>query len=85
MLVAAPSGQRPPAATLEQNKALVRRWIDEGFNKRNPAVVDQLFVEDVVIGGQPIGRARLRQNMAQRLAAFPDLHVDDHRGGRGRR
>jgi predicted ester cyclase len=66
---------RAPAVTLEQNKAVVRRWIEEGFNKRNPAVVDEIFVEDVVIGGQAIGRARLRENMRRRLAAFPDLVV----------
>lgn len=66
---------RAPAITLEQNKAVVRRWIEEGFNKRNPAIVDEIFVEDVVIGGQAIGRARLRENMLRRLAAFPDLEV----------
>ena len=66
---------RAPALTLEQNKAVVRRWIEEGFNKRNTAVVDEVFVEDVVIGGQAMGRARLRENMRRRLAAFPDLEV----------
>jgi len=72
---AAQSAPRLPATTLEQNKAVVRRWIEEGFNRRNPAIVDELFVENVVIGGQLVGRARLRQNMTQRLAAFPDLDV----------
>ena len=66
---------RAPAITLERNKAVVRRWIEEGFNKRNPAVVDEIFVEDVVIGEQAIGRARLRENMLRRLSAFPDLEV----------
>jgi len=73
--VAAQFRQREPAMTLEQNKALVQRWIDEGFNKRNPAIVDEIFVEDFVVGGQRIGRTGLRQNMIQRLTAFPDLEV----------
>ena len=72
---AAASAQRATATPLEQNKAVVRRWIEQGFNRRNPAIVDELFVEDVVIGGQPVGRARLRQSMIQRLTAFPDLVV----------
>src|SRR6185436_7976686 len=74
-VAAAQSAPRAPAVRLEQNKALVRRWIDEGFNKKNPAIVDEIFVEDIVISGQRIGRAALRQNMIQRLTAFPDLEV----------
>jgi hypothetical protein len=36
----------------ELNKALVRRWIEVGFNERNPLVVDDLFTEQVIINGQ---------------------------------
>jgi len=74
-VVAAQSAPRLPAVSQERNKALVRRWIDEGFNRRNPAIVSEIFAEDFVVGGQRIGRAGLRQNMMQRLAAFPDLEV----------
>ena len=74
-VVAAQSAPRLPAVSQERNKALVRRWIDEGFNRRNPAIVSEIFVEDFLVGGQRIGRAGLRQNMMQRLAAFPDLEV----------
>jgi len=73
--IAAQSAPRAPAVNQERNKALVRRWIDEGFNRKNPAIVSEIFVEDFVVGGQRIGRAGLRQNMMQRLAAFPDLEV----------
>ena len=59
----------------EQNKALVRRWIEEGFNKRNLKVVDEIFVEDFAISGQRIGRAGLKRSMARFFTAFPDLHV----------
>ena len=27
----------------EQNKSIVRRWVEEGWNKRNTALIDQLF------------------------------------------
>ena len=74
-VVAAQSAPRLPAVSQERNKALVRRWIDEGFNRRNPAIVSEIFAEDFVVGGQRIGREGLRQNMMQRLAAFPDLEV----------
>jgi len=63
------------SVNLEQNKALVRRWIEEGFNKKNLKAVDELFVEDFVVSGERIGRAGLRQNMSRRFTAFPDLHV----------
>ncbi len=60
---------------LEQNKALVRRWIEEGFNRRNLNVVDELFVEGFVVNGQQIGREGLRKSMSRHLTGFPDLHV----------
>ena len=74
-VVEARSPQRILEGNLEQNKALVRRWIDEGFNKKRVAVVDELFAEDFVVNGQRVGRTGLRQSMMQRLAAFPDLEV----------
>ncbi len=65
----------PEATGLEWNKALVRHWIEEGFNGKNVAVVDTIFAEGVVVNGQKIGRAGLRRSMGQFLTAFPDLHV----------
>ena len=59
----------------EQNKALVRRWIDEGFNRQSLAVVDELFAERVVVNGQVVGRDGLKQSMRRHLDGFPDLHV----------
>jgi len=66
---------RTGAVSLEQNKAIVRRWIEEGFNKRDVKVVDDLFVEDFIVNGRKIGREGLKQNMNRHFAAFPDLHV----------
>jgi steroid delta-isomerase-like uncharacterized protein len=59
----------------ERNKALVRRWIEEGFNQRKLTVVDELFIEGFVVNGQVIGRDGLKQGMSRHLTGFPDLHV----------
>jgi len=67
--------QRLERVHLEQHKTLVRRWIEEGFNKRNLNVVDEIFVEGFVVNGQQIGRAGLRKSMTRHVTAFPDLHV----------
>jgi hypothetical protein len=63
------------AINLEENKALVRRWIEEGFNKRNLKVVDELFVEDFTVNERKIGRARLKQSMSRHITAqiYTDL------------
>ena len=74
MSVAQPQ-QRTGGISLEQNKALVRRWIEDGFNKRDLKVVDESFVEDFMVNGQKIGRGGLKQSMSRHLTAFPDLHV----------
>jgi steroid delta-isomerase-like uncharacterized protein len=71
----AQSAQPVGTVNLEENKALVRRWIEEGFNKRNLKAVDEIFVEDFAVSGQRIGRAGLRQNMTRHFTAFPDLQV----------
>jgi len=72
-------GAQPDRAQLDvggaRNTALVRRWIDEGFNKRNIEVVDEIFAEKVTINAQQLNRDDLKRNMRRRLNAFPDLHV----------
>ena len=62
-------------ASTERNKALVRRWIEEGFNQRGLTVVDDLFAERVAVNGQIVGREGLKQSMSRHLGGFPDLHV----------
>jgi len=59
----------------EQHKTLARRWIEEGFNKRDLKVVDEIFDEGFAVNGQRIGREGLRQSMRRFLTAFPDLQV----------
>ena len=71
-------GQQPPGtrdSSEERNKALVRRWIDEGFNQRSLTVVDELFTEQFAVDGRVIGRDGVKQSMTRHLAGFPDLHV----------
>src|SRR5262245_46777501 len=62
-------------APTERNKALVRRWIEEGFNKGTRIVVVELFAERFTVNGQVVGRDGLKQSMARHLRGFPDLHV----------
>ena len=30
----------------EENKAIVRRWLEDGLNARNLAIIDELFAPD---------------------------------------
>ena len=62
-------------ASEERNKALVRRWIEEGFNRRSLTVVDDVFAERLTVNGQVIGRDGLKQSMSRHLGGFPDLQV----------
>ena len=67
---------RPPDSTpSERNRALVWRWIEEGFNQQDMTVVDELFSERFTVNGQVIGRDGLKANMTRHLIGFPDLHV----------
>jgi steroid delta-isomerase-like uncharacterized protein len=63
-----------PQAT-EANKALVRRMIEEGWNKHNLALLDELYADCVYYNpatGEIKGEA-LKQFLASMLAAFPDI------------
>jgi steroid delta-isomerase-like uncharacterized protein len=68
----------------EQNKSIVRRWIEEGWNKGNLSVVDQVYAVNVVQHdpGSPApvaSSAALKQYVGVFLTAIPDLHfaIDD--------
>ena len=68
----------------EQNKSIVRRWIEQGWNQGNLAVVNELYAADVVqhdpSSPVPVTSAEaLRQYVAAFKSALPDLHfsVDD--------
>jgi steroid delta-isomerase-like uncharacterized protein len=77
-LGSAGDSQPPEVASSDstlRNKALVRRWIEEGFNGRSPAAVDEIIAERFAVNGNVVGREGLKQSMSRHLAAFPDLRV----------
>jgi predicted ester cyclase len=63
----------------EQNKALIRRMVEELQSGHNLDVVDELFAADFVDHSVPPGlppdRAGVKMQFAMFFNAFPDLHV----------
>jgi steroid delta-isomerase-like uncharacterized protein len=64
--------------TLEENKALVRRIVDEVINRGEMESFDELVATDYVDlaeGEQPVGREEYRELIAETRAALPDLEM----------
>jgi predicted ester cyclase len=66
---------------LAANKELVRRLYEEGFNKGDLAVVDELVASDVVthnpiILDAPTGPDSIRGGIEMLRSSFPDFHVE---------
>jgi steroid delta-isomerase-like uncharacterized protein len=66
----------------EENKALVRRWFEEVWNKGRAEAIDEMFAEDGVAhglsdaSGQPMrGPAGFRPFHSSFRGAFPDIEV----------
>lgn len=63
----------------EQNKSIVRRWIEEGWNKHNLAVIDQVYAPDYVQhepAPETVNSSEaLKQYVGAYLTAFPDLNL----------
>jgi len=63
----------------EENKATLRRIIEEAFNKGNLAVTDELIATNYVYhgsGGQEFkGTEGFKQYVTMMRTAFPDLHM----------
>jgi steroid delta-isomerase-like uncharacterized protein len=68
--------------SVEQNKGMFRRWIEEGWNRGNLAVVDELFAPDYVSHAFPPtfppNQEGLRQFVGAFRSAFPDLRWTLH-------
>jgi predicted ester cyclase len=66
--------------SVEENKAIVRRWTEEGFGRGNLTVADEMVATDFVnhnpVAGQRPGREGLKQAVAMLRGAFPDLRVE---------
>ena len=59
--------------SMEENKAIVRRFI-EAYNKRNLDAFDDLLAPDYVDHTSQVGIEGLKQLMNMAFKAFPDLH-----------
>lgn len=62
----------------QENKALVRRAIEEVYNQGNLAIVDELVASDFVMhsaSDEIHGPAGAKQFVTMLREAFPDLHV----------
>ena len=68
---------------IEENKDIVRRMVDEGWNPNNQATLNELMAEDLVNHDPVAPEVRSREDLeafhASRVAGFPDQHttVDD--------
>jgi predicted ester cyclase len=61
--------------TPDEHKALARRFFEEVWNQQKPEVIDEIFAPTVLFNGRPVARDTLKQMVAGRRAAFPDIHV----------
>jgi len=57
----------------EQNKAVVRRFIEQVLNNRDTALVDEIFAPDYANHMVPGGREGFKQFIAMMRSAYPDL------------
>src|SRR6266567_5236337 len=61
----------------EENKTLIRRAYEEGFNQRNLAVLDEVNASDLVFHNASTttqGLEAFKQFLSLYLTAFPDAH-----------
>lgn len=65
--------------TTKTNKEIVHRYVEDGFNAGNMAVIDELFAVDFVNHdpAQPAARdlAGFKQVMQAQRVAFPDIRI----------
>jgi len=63
----------------EENKAIVRRWVDEAYNPGNVGLMDELFAADFVNHDPANPQVRdlegLKQDVRTQQVAFPDRHT----------
>ena len=61
--------------SVDENKAVTRRLMDELWNKGNVDIIDELMSEDLVQHPGGGTRERLKQNVAQNLANCPEVSI----------
>ena len=63
----------------EQNKSIVRRYIEQVYNQNNPSVLDELLAPNYVrylAAGAPLDREQQIARLEGMRMAFPDIHLD---------
>ena len=63
--------------SVEENKAIERRFWEEIYNGRNVDLIDELFATNYVLhgsGGQDLNAEGTKQMLSMYFNAFPDLH-----------
>ena len=61
--------------TPHEHKAIVRRFFEEAWNQGKLDVIDEVFAPIVIFNGQPVPLETIKQSLAGRRAAFPDIQV----------
>ncbi len=61
--------------TLDEHKAIVRRFFEEVWNQQKLEVIEDIFAPTLLLNGQPVAREVIRQLVTGRRASFPDIHV----------
>lgn len=75
------TASRPVAGStaMEANKATIRYWIEEGWNKRNAGLLDEICAADIVEhdpGGLVIeGVEALKAHLGGLMSGMPDVHI----------
>jgi hypothetical protein len=65
--------------SVDEIKTMVRRFLDEPWNKGNVDVIDELCAPDYTVGGALLtigGREDLKEGIRKQRAASPDLNAD---------
>lgn len=67
--------------TAEENKAIIRQFIERGFNQGDLSAVDEHLAADAIDHQEPPGtdfRQHLKAVISGLRTAFPDLHFEVH-------
>jgi steroid delta-isomerase-like uncharacterized protein len=66
--------KQPQSPQSEENKQVVRRLFEDGFNREEPGVLEALVAPEYADAAGGRGPGAFHQTMARLRGAFPDLH-----------
>jgi len=76
------SGDKDKIKDLEANKAVVRRWIEEGLNQKQVEVIEELAGPNYLLYWSPVPTPvdfpSYKQLITSGLSAIPDFHIEIH-------